>query len=76
MFFNGHCLSHSVLFLPWFVSLSFTFRKIVTGTGPVHRRKLFLSSWRDKCEECALLWGSLWGKTDLFPLSLLSTQLP
>ena len=75
VFFNGHSLSHSVSFPPWFVSLSFIFRKIVTGIGPVNRKKLFLSSWKDKSEECALLWGSLWGEADHFPLSSLFTQL-
>jgi len=62
---------------------------MVTGIGPVYRRKLFLSSWKDKSEECALLWGSLWGEVDLassplcphsFPWAVLSsicmTQLP
>lgn len=69
-----------------FVSLSFTFRSMVTGIGPAYRRKLFLllegQEWM-----CAL-WGSLWGKLILlpplcphsFPWAVLSsihmTQLP
>lgn len=31
--------------------------------------------WKEKCEECALLWGLLWRKSEFLSFSPLSTQL-